>query len=143
PATFTPASARTLVDALRGHADHTPDRVHIYLHNDDGGETAVTYAELLSAATAAARGLRRLGVNHGDRVALMLRTERGFFDAFFGTLLAGAVPVPLYPPVRADDLVAYTRRQQTILRNAGARVLVTFAEVERLTGLMRSQVPSL
>jgi len=143
PATFIPATARTLIDALRGHADHTPDRVHIYLHNDDGSETGVTYGELLRAATAAARGLRRLGVNHGDRVALMLRTERGFFDAFFGTLLAGAVPVPLYPPVRADDLVAYTRRQQTILRNAGARVLVTFAEVERLTGLMRSQVPSL
>jgi 1-acyl-sn-glycerol-3-phosphate acyltransferase len=53
------------------------------------------------------------------------------------------VPVPLYPPVRAEDLLAYARRQQAILRNAEANVLVTFAEAERLAALIRGQVPSL
>jgi acyl-CoA synthetase (AMP-forming)/AMP-acid ligase II len=51
--------------------------------------------------------------------------------------------VPLYPPVRAADLLSYTRRQQGILRNADARVLITFAEAERLAGLICGQVPSL
>jgi len=87
--------------------------------------------------------LRGLGIAKGDRVALMLRTERAFFEAFFATLIAGAVPVPLYPPVRASDLLAYTRRQQGILRNAEGRVLITFTEAERLAGLMRGPVPSL
>lgn len=31
-------------------------------------------------------------------VVLMLPTGPAFFEAFFGTLLAGAVPVPVAPP---------------------------------------------
>ena len=143
PATSVPTTARSLVEALRWHADHTPERTHIHLRNDDGTETPITYGELVTASAAAGGGLRSLGVTKGDRVALMLRTERAFFEVFFGTLLVGAVPVPLYPPVRAEDLLAYTRRQQAILRNAGARVLVTFGEAERLAAVMRAQVPSL
>ena len=147
PATPAPAAipteARSLLDALRWHADRSPDRIHIHLRNDDGTETPITYGDLLVASTALAGGLRDVGVARSDRVAVMLRTERAFFEAFFGALIADAVPVPLYPPVRSADLLAYTRRQRGILRNAGARVLITFAEAEQLAGLMRGQVPSL
>jgi fatty-acyl-CoA synthase len=143
PASSVPAAARSLVDALRWHAERTPERVHIYLRNDDGTETPVTYGDLVTASTRVAAGLRDLGVIKGDRVALMLRSERAFFEMFFGVLMMGAVPVPLYPPIRAEDLLAYTRRQQAILRNAGPRVLVTFAEAERLAALMRGEAPSL
>lgn len=138
-----PTTARSLVEALHWHADHAPERVHIHLRNEDGTETPIAYGELVTASKTVSDGLRALGMTKGDRVALMLRTERAFFEVFFGTLLIGAVPVPLYPPVRAEDLLAYTRRQQTILRNAGARLLVTFAEAERVAGLVRGQVPSL
>ena len=141
--TSIPANARSLVEALRWHAERAPDRIHIHLRKDDGTEVPVTYGELFTAATAMAGALQALGVAKGDRVALMLRTERAFFDTFFATLIIGAVPVPLYPPVRASDLLAYTRRQQGILRNAEARVLITFAEAERLAALMRGPVPSL
>ncbi len=141
--TSIPTEARSLLEALRWHADRSPDRIHIYLRNDDGTEVPITYRDLLVASTLVAGGLRDVGVAKGDRVALMLRTERAFFQGFFGALIAGAVPVPLYPPVRAADLLPYTRRQQGILRNAEARVLITFAEAERLASLMRSQVPSL
>jgi acyl carrier protein len=143
PAMSIPAAARSFIDALRWYAEHAADRVHILLTSDDGAETPITYGELLTAATTAAGGLRHLGVARGDRVALMLRTERAFFETFCAVQLIGAVPVPLYPPVRAEDLLTYTRRQQAILRNAGARVLVTFVEGERLAALMRSQAPSL
>jgi 1-acyl-sn-glycerol-3-phosphate acyltransferase len=143
PATSVPTTATSLVDALRWHAEQTPERVHIYLRNDDGTETPITYGELVTASTAVGAGLRDFGVIKGDRVALMLRSERAFFEMFFGALMMGAVPVPLYPPIRAEDLLAYTRRQQGILRNAGPRVLVTFAEAERLASLMRGQAPSL
>jgi 1-acyl-sn-glycerol-3-phosphate acyltransferase len=142
-ATSVPTAARSLVEALRWHAERSPDRTHIHLRNDDGTETPLTYGQLESAATALAAGLRALGIAKGDRVAIMLRTEHAFFETFVAALLIGAVPVPLYPPIRAEDLVAYTRRQQGILRNAGARVLVTFAEAERLATLMKGQVPSL
>ena len=138
-----PTAARSLVEALRWHAERTPDRIHIHLRNDDGTETPITYGELVRTATAISGGLRQLGVTKGDCVALMLRTERAFFETFFAILMIGAVPVPLYPPVRAEDLLAYSRRQEGILRNAEARVLVTFAEAERLATLIRGQVPTL
>ncbi len=147
PTTATPTSVptgvRSLVEAFRWHAERSPDRIHIHLRNDEAAEAPITYGELATAATALGCGLRDLGVTKGDRVALMLRSERAFFESFLGALLIGAVPVPLYPPVRAEDLVAYARRQQGILRNAEARVLVTFAEAERLAALIRGQVPSL
>ncbi len=57
-----------------------------------------------------AAGLRDRGVGPGERVALLLRTELAFFDAYFGILLAGGVPVPLYPPFRADQIEDYARR---------------------------------
>jgi fatty-acyl-CoA synthase len=141
--TTVPATARSLADAVRWHTERTPDRVHLYLRTDEGRETPITYGELMAASSRVGAGLQAHGVGKGDRVALMLRTERAFFDTFLGTLLIGAVPVPLYPPLRAEDLLAYTRRQQAILRNAGARVLVAFDEVERLAALMRGALPDL
>src|SRR5262249_12264488 len=138
-----PTAARSLVDVLRWHAEHMAEQVHIYLRGDDGTETSISYGELAMRSAALAAGLKSHGVGKGDRVALMLRTERAFFESFFGTLMLGAVPVPLYPPLRAEELAVYAQRQEAILRNAGARVLVTFADIQRLAVLMRGPLPSL
>ncbi len=138
-----PASARTLVDVLRWHAETDPARVHLVLHLDDGGERRITYGELWAQAGAVAAGLHARGIAPGASVALMLRTEPAFFSAFFGVLLAGAVPVPVYPPFRADRLEEYATRQVKILNNAEARLLITFREIERLVRLLRSRVPTL
>lgn len=138
-----PTSARSLVDALRSHAERSGDRVHVHLRNDDGPETVITYGALATSATSIGGALRDLGIAAGDRVALMLRTERAFFETFVAALAIGAVPVPLYPPARTEDLLVYTRRQQGILQNAGARALVTFADAERIAKLIGSDVRSL
>jgi 1-acyl-sn-glycerol-3-phosphate acyltransferase len=137
-----PSSAATLVDVLYWHAERTPDRVHIHLR-EDHEETPIRYGELLTASQRVGAGLRALGVSRGHTVAIMLRTEAAFFPAFLGTLIAGAVPVPMYPPFRPDQIEEYARRQRGILRNAGARVLVTFAEALRVAKLLRGVVPSL
>jgi fatty-acyl-CoA synthase len=142
-ASAAPGSAETLVDALRWHVEQSPNRVHIYLGDERGGEQPITYRALWDRALAVSAGLRERKIGPGDSVALMLRTEEPFFAAFFGTLLAGAVPVPIYPPFRADRIEEYTRRQLAILTNAEARVLVAFAEAERVAGLLRSRAGSL
>jgi 1-acyl-sn-glycerol-3-phosphate acyltransferase len=138
-----PVSAGTLIDALRWHAERTPERVHIFLAEDRGGERPITYRSLWDRAAAVAAGLREHKIEPGDRVALMLRTEEPFFASFFGALMAGAVPVPMYPPYRADQIEEYMRRQLAILTNAEARILVTFGEAERVGRLLRSGAPSL
>ena len=135
--------ARTIVEALAWHVERTPDRVHIHLREDDGSETPLTYGWLWDEARAVAGGLTARGLGRGDRVALMLRTERRFFPTFIGTLMAGCVPTPLYPPFRADRIEEYATRQVAILRNAGARVLVAFREVQQVAGMLKQQVPSL
>jgi 1-acyl-sn-glycerol-3-phosphate acyltransferase len=142
PGTTAPSSAATLVDVLYWHAERTPDRVHIHLR-EDPEETPIRYGELLTASQRVGAGLRALGVRRGDTVAIMLRTETAFFPAFFGTLMAGAVPVPIYPPFRPDQIEEYAHRQRGILRNAGARVLVTFTEALRVAELLRGAVSSL
>ncbi|HSE93703.1 MAG TPA: AMP-binding protein, partial [Methylomirabilota bacterium] len=138
-----PVTAPTLVDVLRWHAERAPERVHVVLRLEDGGEHRITHGALWTDARAIAAGLRERGVAPGSSVALMLRTEPAFFATFFGVLVAGAVPVPIYPPFRADRLEEYAARQAKILDNAEARLLVTFREVERLAGLLRSRVRSL
>jgi 1-acyl-sn-glycerol-3-phosphate acyltransferase len=137
------AGAQTMVEALRWHAERSPDRVHIFLREDAGTEQPITYGALWTEATRVAAGLRDRGVVPGERVALLLRTELAFFQAYFGILLAGGVPVPLYPPFRADQIEDYARRQAGILKNADVRLLLTFAQAERAAGLLRPLAPSL
>lgn len=143
PAGGPAAAARTVVEALAWHAERAPDRVHIRLREESGEETALTYGELWRAAQAVAGGLAERGLGRGDKVAIMLRTERRFFSTFLGTLMTGCVPVPLYPPFRLDRIEEYVHRQAAILRNAEARMLVTFAEVARVAGLLVRQAPML
>ena len=141
--TSTPSGALTLVDTLRWHCDRHPERVHIYLRQDDGDELPLTYGKLWQGASDVAKGLVAKGLNRNDTVALMLRTEEAFFTAFFGSLIAGGIPVPMYPPVRADQIEEYTKRQAGILLNAGTRMMITFAEVERVAVILTGHVPSL
>jgi fatty-acyl-CoA synthase len=142
PGTPAPASLRTLADLLRWQAEADPGRVHIFLQEGDGRERPITYGELRARALAVAAGLHARGVRRGDAIGLMLRTEEDFFSAFFGTLLAGGVPVPIYPPARLDRLEEYAQRHAGILRNAEARVLITFRQAERVAGALATRVAS-
>ena len=141
--TAAPQTTRTIVEALEWHAEHSPDRVQVHLRGDDGHETPLTNGALWQAAVDVANGLLGRGLRQHETVAIMLRTEPAFFSSFFGTLLAGGVPVPMYPPFRVDRIEEYAQRQVGILRNADARLMITFTEVERLAALLLGQAPAL
>jgi acyl-CoA synthetase (AMP-forming)/AMP-acid ligase II len=97
-------------------------------------ETFLPWSRVAAGAEATGAALAELGVEPGDRVALVHPTGAEFFDAFFGALAAGAVPVPLYPPVRLGRLGEYHRRTAAMIRAAGARVVLADARVRRLLG---------
>ena len=138
------SEARTLIEVLEWHATRHPDRLHLTVLQDEATVLgSLTYAELVTRARAVARGLIARDVTPGDRVALMLPTSIEYFIAFFGILYAGAIPVPIYPPMRLSQIEDHLRRQIGILRNAGACLLITMPEGLRLAGLLRAQVESL
>jgi 1-acyl-sn-glycerol-3-phosphate acyltransferase len=138
-----PFEATTLVELLEYHVRVQPDRVHVVLEDDEGAVTPITYRTLHRAANAVARSLRGLGLERGRTVAIMLPTGLGYFASFMGVLLAGGVPVPLYPPMRLDRIAEYVARCTGILDNAQAQVLVTFDRAARLAEIARDRVASI
>jgi 1-acyl-sn-glycerol-3-phosphate acyltransferase len=140
--TDEPRDAATLIAALGEHAARAPGRVHLELYD---GEAIVplTYGELAAEGRRVAAGLLRRDVAPGESVALMLPTSRDFFAAFTGILLAGAVPVPIYPPFRASQLEDHLRRQALILENAQARLLIATPATARPGRWLRSALPGL
>ena len=134
----------TLHESLFRHARLDPGRVHVHLQpDDDAPEVPVTYGRLWDEAAAVAGGLVGRGVRPGQAVALMLPTGIDFLRSFLGILIARAVPVPIYPPVRLDRLEEYALRQSAILADAGVVLLVTIARARPVAALLAGAVPSL
>ncbi len=139
-------SAETLIDVLRYRAAHDAERKHLLITEDgDAGERSftLTFGELYAAGNRCAAELARRAVPAGGRVALMLPTSRAFFVSYAGILLAGAIPVPIYPPFRADRIEEYAARQSAILNNAEVCMLLTFRRAESVAKLLRPRVHSL
>ena len=143
PVGLLPETAPTLNDALNWHVSATPDRTHIRILDDAGDSVDVTYAALHREAAAVAAGLIAHDVMPGETVAIMLPTCREYFATFAGVVLAGAVPVPVYPPARPSQLADHLRRTAGILANARATMLVTVPEAVTLGHLLRANVESL
>lgn len=142
-ANVDPFQAKSLIDALLLYGENAPDKAHIFFQKEDGQQEIITYGKLLSSSLRVAQSLRARGLKEGETVAIMQPTNPGFFYTFFGVLLAGGVPVPIYPPFRMHMLEAYAKTEARILGNAEVRVLITFEEAEKLSHLLKAFVPSL
>jgi fatty-acyl-CoA synthase len=136
-------AAETLTEILRLRGLGEPERAHIQLYEEDEHLRTITFGELHDRASAVAGELLRRGLEPAQTVAIMLPTCADFFYAFAGVLLAGGIPVPIYPPFRADRIAEYATRQANILRNAGSRFLITFRQAEGLARLLQPRVPTL
>ncbi len=139
----TPFDASTLTELLDRHARDQPDNLHVVFPDGTADPTRLTYSDLSQGARSVAAGLLARGLAPGDRVALMLPTGPDFFLGFFGALYAGAVPVPIYPPLRMSQIEEHLRRQAGILNNAEAAALITMDEARTVATLLSGQVPSL
>ncbi|PTB20093.1 fatty acyl-AMP ligase [Trinickia symbiotica] len=139
-----PHHARTLMEAMHWHADRHPERTHIVLIETDGvTESRIGYGELRERAAQMAGGLRTVGIDPGDTVALMLPTNLDYFVAFTAILLCGAIAVPIYPPLRKGRLAEHVERHTALLNNAQIKALVTFEQAETVARLLRTHVPTL
>lgn len=144
PAVPAANEARTLIEVLEWHSARHADRLHLTVVQDEATVLgALTYGELAARAKRIAQGLIARDILPGDRVGVMIPTSIEFFVTFFGILYAGAIPVPIYPPMRLSQFEEHLRRQTGILRNAGARLLITMPEGRQPASLLGNLVESL
>ncbi len=124
---------KTLSALLRQRTEEHGDALLIHLAEDRGGDRLLSYRDLWEAAEAAAAALQARGVKPGDRVMLGLPTGVDFLAIFFGISLAGAVPVPFYPPARTKGMTDYEANLAALIHRADPRVIVTMDRARLLT----------
>ena len=142
-----PTGASTLLEAVDFHAHRHGDRVHVELYGSadapEGEPARITFAALVERAEHLAAGLAGRGLAPGQSAALMLPTGLDYLATFLAVQMAGAIPVPIYPPARPSQLEDHVRRHAGILANARARTLVTFGPALGVSRLLTAQVPGL
>lgn len=123
-------SARTLIDLVASAA--RTEAWGLRLVDTREQESFYPWTRVIARAQQVAGGLSEIGIRRGDAVAIVFPTAIEFFDAFFGTLLAGGIPVPIYPPVRLGRLSEYERRTGRMLHSVGAAVLLSQSRLLRV-----------
>lgn len=140
----SPVEAKTLIEVLDWHISQHANRAHIQLYRDSANtDKSINYSQLKESATTIAAGLQSQGLQHAQAVAIMLPTCVEYFYCFIGILMAGGIPVPIYPPARPSQLEDHMRRHAQILINCDANLLITVEDAIRVAKLLKSQVPNL
>ncbi len=107
----------TLCSLFLGAVDRFGDAPALQWFTGRGDELdSLSYDEVLERARAVAGGLAALGLDRGDRVAILSENRPGWAIADYGCLLGGFVDVPVYSTLIASQ-VAY------ILGDAGVKVV--------------------
>lgn len=115
-------------DSLTTRAYLNPDKQALYdVHAGD----RFTFRELNARANRCCAGLQSLGLNRGERVALLAYNGHEFMEGFFGPAKAGIVLMPLNWRLTADEL-------SFILKDGGARAIIFDAEFAPVVERIRS-----
>ncbi|MDT4967774.1 MAG: hypothetical protein QOJ64_2511 [Acidobacteriota bacterium] len=92
-------------------------------------ETTVSYEQLLSSVKKFGAMVRALGIERGDRVAIVAADCPQWIVSFLGTVIVGAVSVPVSTMLAPLEL-------KYILHHSGAKALVTTSEqLEKLRAI--------
>src|ERR1019366_2965664 len=133
--------APTLVDALYAlEGDATRGFVFV---RPDGTERLRTFQEMAREAARRAAGLAAIGLERGDRVALVIPDGEEFVLSLLATLFAGLVPVPLSPQLSFTSADAYLETVAHVARAAAATGLLALVTGEDLATSTGSATESL
>jgi fatty-acyl-CoA synthase len=145
---------RTIAQAIEDAAKAEPTRGFRFFSDsgipgflppgaEGSAEATFSYTAVERMSARFGGALQALGLRKGDRVALILPNNDDFVLCFLGSLRAGVVPVPIYPPMALGQLQAYLDNTRHIVAKSGARALVTTSKIKRLLGTVQSECPDL
>ena len=122
--------SRTLIDVLC-HAATIDHRGFTFLDNDLKPREW-SFEGMSQEADRRAQYLLSLGYKPGDRIAMVIPEGEDFVLTFLGTVRAGMVPVPMYPPLALGKIDSYLQSAARIIKSSGAQVLITTKQVSPL-----------
>ena len=113
-------TTQTLTGQLAGVIREAADQTAL-IYREGDAVREFTYGQVYRHSLAVAGWLQAQGVEKGDRVAILLENRPQWPISYFGTLLAGAVAVPLDPVSRWDHI-------HYALEETRAKVIFTFPQ---------------
>lgn len=114
----------TFVDPLRRAVQLAPDKVGLI-----SGATEITFADLWTRCRKLVGGLKQLGLEPGDRVAILAGNTHQYVEVYAGVPSGGLVIVPLNTRHAAQELFY-------ALHDSAAKVLITDREPGRLRDIV-------
>ncbi len=116
-------SLATLNDVFFAATERNLDRVMLYREGKDenGKWLPISSSDLRRSVATTAQALEGWGIRKGDRIAILSENRPEWTIADFAILLLGAVTVPVYATLTADQ-TAYT------LRDSGAKAIFVSTE---------------
>ncbi len=135
-------SFNTITDLLLAMGEAHPDRlIYTFLQDGEAETEYLNYNELLTRSSTIAGWLQAHSAP-GERALLLYPSGLDFVTAFFGSIFAGVLAVPAYPP----DPVRINRtlpRLQAIAKDAQATVVLTTSAVVAMAEKVFSLAPEL
>lgn len=113
--------AQTLPALLEKFRQQQPDKTALI-----EGEQSRSWEHSITRIYRMANGLAALGLEPGDRVAMLSRNNMAYSEMFAATLVAGCCAVPLQSMITDQSL-------DLMLRDSGAKVLVVGQEMAEMT----------
>jgi len=131
----------TLVDLIRHRARESPCDSAYSFQNAQGEQVSLSYAALERRAQAIGARLQEMA-EPGSRVLLMLPPGLEYIEGLFGSVLAGLVPVPAYPPEHSR-IRQTVPRLRGVVRDAEPKIGLTVASTIESAGSLMEHAPEL
>ncbi|MBI5484366.1 MAG: long-chain fatty acid--CoA ligase [Deltaproteobacteria bacterium] len=106
---------RSIPDMLRSNAKEFGSRLALK-YRKQGEFVTLDYENFYERALMVARGLRKMNVKQGDRIAILSENRAGWVIADMGILCCGGITVPIYP-TNTPEQIEYT------INHSGARIV--------------------
>ncbi len=120
PATSFPPTLKHAIAALSADAK----RGFVFVRAD-GSERFCSFQEIHAETARRGARLARRGLEKGDRIALVIPDGDEFVLSFLAAIVAGIVPVPMYPQLSFRNVEGYHDTVAHIVRASGAKALLT------------------
>ena len=124
---------RTVLQMLRISAEKYPQTAYTNQKGEKGWD-GMTYPEVLHESRFLAAGLHQIGMNKGDKVAILAEGRNRWITGEFGILFAGGTTVPLSIKLMPDEVLFRLNHSESkaiiVSRNTFEKVASIWTQME-------------